>query len=764
MACSNRPLPRSLRPHNASRLSSAVLGLAALALLAGPALASGASLSATESTGATGSDLKTIDGRVATPRGIVVEQARVERIGLRTGSETDVGSNTAPYVTSTDAAGHFSLTAAGCVATCRVRVSHPRFVTREVEARLGHALEVVLEPKQAVYDRVEVTATRGDASVLAPVSLAVSEVSTQDAAAPPSTLAEIVQTLPGVAENGQPGLFQVVSVRGVSRQRVLTFFGGTPLAGERRAGVAASFVDPLLFGSVEVVRGPASTVYGSGALGGVLRIAPRRFDETWLASGWESFGDERYIAAGWGDGVWSVGLAHRRAEADDVADGMAQNTAFQQTSAVLERSWALADGRSLQLMLAPSLGRDIGKPNIDFPERITVYPEEEHLVFELELVDDDGWSVRALGHPNRLETETVRVGRSVATVENEAFDFGLSAQRSWRLGGDERSGWLGDGATLRLGGDWFARRGVTAEETERDLSSGETTTSATLDAARQDEAALYGDLRWRLGSTSVAAGARVTWQRQSNRGALGRVSSDDAAPSAFLGVVQPLGAGWELAANLGTGLRFPSLGERFFTGTTGRGEVIANADLEPERSLSLDTGLRYYGSRTFLAVHAFRLEVDDFIERVEIEDGVLTFVNLVSGRIQGLELEGFQQLTSAWRLDWAGHLLDGEADDGTPLADIAPDRLQLGLGFEAAPWRARLRWQYRASKDDPGSGEVAIDDAHVVSASVARRVGAVEIEVRGDNLLDSTYRSSADDKTSVAPGRSVGVGIVWSPP
>ena len=93
--------------------------------------------------------------------------------------------------------------------------------------------------------------------------------------------------------------------------RVLTLVDGMKITHERRAGVATSFIDPLLMGGVDILRGPASTYYGSGALGGVVQIFPRRFEGLSIATGWESYGNETYQLVGWGDGTWSVGLARR---------------------------------------------------------------------------------------------------------------------------------------------------------------------------------------------------------------------------------------------------------------------------------------------------------------------------------------------------------------------------------------------------------------------------------------------------------------------
>ena len=108
-------------------------------------------------------------------------------------------------------------------------------------------------------------------------------------------------------------------------------------------------------------------------------------------------------------------------------------------------------------------------------------------------------------------------------------------------------------------------------------------------------------------------------------------------------MVTPLGEGFELAANVGTGLRFPTLSER--TLLLGRRPAVAgvqgNPDLDSERSLSFDLGLRWYGEKPVRHRRTvFRNEIDDYIERIEIEDDRLTFVNLLEGTIRGVEFDG----------------------------------------------------------------------------------------------------------------------------
>ena len=192
-----------------------------------------------------------------------------------------------------------------------------------------------------------------------------------------SSLTEVAVNSPGVSRNGQGGHFQVFSVRGVSRQRVMNLVAGMRINSERRAGASVSFVDPLLLGTVEVLRGPSTTFHGSGALGGVVQVLPR-FHEGWsMRTGFNSSGDENYQVVGFGEDGWSVGLARRDAGDAQAPDGTLLNSHFTQYSATLMRGWG-AGPRRYELLFIPTLAEEIGKANTDFPARRTEYPRERH--------------------------------------------------------------------------------------------------------------------------------------------------------------------------------------------------------------------------------------------------------------------------------------------------------------------------------------------------------------------------------------------------
>ena len=627
--------------------------------------------------------------------------------------------------------------------------THPRFQTLvlQVTPELSQPLAVTLVPKQEVYEEIAVTASPGEDN-FSPVSVDVSVIEPDELPAPPSSLTELVVEAPAVSENGQGGLFQTYSIRGVSRQRVMTLVSGMRIVGERRAGVSASFLDPRLMKSVDVLKGPSSTFYGSGALGGVIQVFPRQFESWAFEGGYLSQGNENYQVAGWGDGRWSLGLARRDAGNSQAPDGETLNTGFTQTSGTMRRHWTAGNLR-YDIQGVASLGKDIGKSNTDFPDRTTIYPDERHLLLRLAVRGDTNWVLEAWTHPNSLDT-TVEESELRSEVENEAWDFGVNWQKQVKVAGTVSS---------RFGIDYFGRRNVDALETTTDGATGEVSVQKTLDNGEDNEAGLYGSMEWNVGRAVVLAGARFAYQSQRNAGEPG---TTDNALTGFAGLVVPLGAGFELVSNLGSGLRFPSLSERYFSGTTGRGQVIGNPGLDPERSLNLDVGLRWYGQKLFVSGFLSRNKIGDYIERIEIEPDLLTFLNLVSGTITGFEFSGFYQFDEYWSFHFNGHLFEGRNNMDDPLADVPANRFSLGGLWRQGPWVADVRWEQRSDITDPGPGEKSIPTASLVSASLQYTLSnGLAISLSGRNLLDEQYFNAADRKVAYSPGRAIGLALRW---
>ncbi len=135
-------------------------------------------------------------------------------------------------------------------------------------------------PTDSFLETITVTATRGETDVMdAPgtVSVIDAERIEQEVA---NDIRDLVRYEPGVyvdnsAERLGPG---GVNIRGVGGNRVLTLIDGIPAAEEFAFGrfeMPSFAIDLDAVGSVEILRGPASSLYGSDALGGVVSFASR---------------------------------------------------------------------------------------------------------------------------------------------------------------------------------------------------------------------------------------------------------------------------------------------------------------------------------------------------------------------------------------------------------------------------------------------------------------------------------------------------------
>lgn len=618
----------------------------------------------------------------------------------------------------------------------------------------GREVEIVLQEEVRISEEITVLA-KTPYPGFAPVAASTTTLETTKLPENPTALLELLENVPGVSANGQGGFFQVYSIRGVSRHRITTTILDARLAGDRRAGVSVSFIDPFLFGSVEVLKGPSTVYYGSGSLGGVVRISPRHFSGQSLELGYKSQGHGFYTATGWGDENWSIGFVRKESGDSHAPAGSSINSHFTQYSGLLSRSWKLKRG-TVEVSVMPSLGLDIGKASTDHARgKVTEYPYEKHIVANLSMRLENGWDFSGFFHPQSVATDVNEDGEW-ARVETNSYDSGLTVRKHLHAG--ERF-------LLTLGADYFSRAGVDSIENQWSaVFPAPSIPFYSLDGAGHNEAGISGDFRKELDWAIFESGLRFSWARQSNGG---MPKAEDSAWSGFGGITVPVGQSLKLKGSLGTGLRFPSLSELFYGGTTGRGSVEGNPELSPERSLTVDGGVEWVGSGFVFSSYLFRNNIENYIERVEADPqnqpDLLTYRNLINGTIQGLEWELAVSPWTYFNLVWRGHFLKGEDDSGNALADIPVHRSTLGARFSRKAWTAGFSWQYRAGKKDPGSGEKNIDSAALADGYIQRALTrGLDLRISGSNLNNEEYFNSADKKVPLSPGRSVSISLRWN--
>jgi hemoglobin/transferrin/lactoferrin receptor protein len=556
-------------------------------------------------------------------------------------------------------------------------------------------------------DEVQVTATRAERrpeEVPAPVSVVTrSEIEAAAAVKP----GDLFPELPGVEVEGNGPFLGLPVIRGMAGNRVLVLVDGHRLNNSREAinfgGVQPSLVDVEQIEEIEITRGPASVLYGTDAIGGIVNLITRsprvpteglvygggvrtQYDDT--ADGRSAAADLHVASPGWTlflDG--SVrDFGDYESPEGTIPNSGAESDAFH---AELERR--IADGHSVEVDYQRFRGSDIGVPGTDgvftgsypFTDRDAV-----SLFYQGRGPGALGrWmrSIEASAHYQE-QTESFATVLDLPPIPAGPFHLSIDTETE-RVGDVETAGvdllaraaaW--DSHLLTYGVQFFRdevseRRNETSvltfaptfpgppPFTETNVDDSPTTPEGSfqgLGVFVQDEITLD---RW-----TILPGVRYdrfdidTEPLVREEGVQPAESRSEDAVSASLGALYRVSDSWSLAASAGRAFRTPNLIERYFFGPGSQGGLtVPNPDLDNETSLNFDLGAKLHARRLRGSITGFRNEIDGYITFVPGElDGqptlggpggqpITTVDNIGEARLQGIEAEAEFALTTHWK-------------------------------------------------------------------------------------------------------------------
>ena len=135
-------------------------------------------------------------------------------------------------------------------------------------------------PAALIIDSLVITAARwpqSSSELIADVTVIGRE---EIARAGTQSLAQLLQRVPGVeiVMNGGPASTSGIFLRGANTNQTLVLIDGQRV-GSSTSGTAALEAIPLdTIDRIEILRGPASNLYGADAIGGVVQVFTRKGD------------------------------------------------------------------------------------------------------------------------------------------------------------------------------------------------------------------------------------------------------------------------------------------------------------------------------------------------------------------------------------------------------------------------------------------------------------------------------------------------------
>lgn len=430
-----------------------------------------------------------------------------------------------------------------------------------------------------------------------------------------ATLGEALAAVPGlrIAPLGGPGQQSSVFLRGNSSRSVLVLLDGVPLNDPSEPNGAFNFGNDLLFDveRIEVLRGPASSLYGSAAVGGVVNLVTRRAaGRAFAPYGELAAGTQGTVRGGLG-ATGTLGAFDYLASANGLTTDGYNATASRFTRTLNERDGLQSGALALRLGWTPAEGTRV--------EGTLRYRQNR---FGLDSIprDDPNYTGddRRLFGQLRAETRLLdgrwTTGFRVAFTQDRRAFVNLPDARS---AATTRDNYRGE----RLTFDWgnTVRLPGLGPLTDGALNFGVT-------HAREDVVSLAGNVPFQ---TRVNAGQETNaghialqyrlWDRLDVTGGVRHdaVGSFTGATTWRVGAIYNLPElGVRLRASGGSGFNAPSLFQRFGTiGTAFRG----NPNLRPERSLGYEVGaeldLPLAGRPDFATIGAtwFQSRVEDLI-------------------------------------------------------------------------------------------------------------------------------------------------------
>ena len=588
----------------------------------------------------------------------------------------------------------------------------------------------------------------------------------------PSTISDTLRDVPGVNFSGGPRRTgELPSIRGLSGQNVLIL-----LDGARQSFTSAHdgrfFVDPELIGTAEVVRGPASVLYGSGAVGGVLAFESvdaadlLRDGESWGARarvGYQSANEETltsitaFTQQGGFDGIASFGI--RQSGDIELGSGATLPSDDDIQTALVKASYVVTDALTVEgswqrfanTAIEPNNGQGVAGAGDG--------------VLDREVEKDITTDTFRLGLNFNPETnDWIDIGFTAYQTSSDVDEFDASVPRTtvrdiettgFSLRNASRFSFSATETTLTVGGDWYKDEQVgtddqTTDGTRGGVPNGESEFMGVF-------AQLESIIETPAGQFVVIPGIRFDEFESSSSIAPSEQNSDDAISPRFAASFAPANANWlRLFGSYSKGFRAPSINELYLDGVHFQiphpvlfnpavgsfvfapNNFIPNPDLVPEETQTIEfgTGLDFKkiftpNDRFQAKISYFETDADELINlSVNVAPAATCFVppafqpcnfgTSESANVDQAELEG-----------WEGELhydsdrvfarasfstIEGtDLSDGSDLGALTPDRLALDVGVKMPEFNARLGTRIQHAADfeqrvSDGAGGFTIQD------------------------------------------------------
>lgn len=545
---------------------------------------------------------------------------------------------------------------------------------------------------------------------------------------------------------GSPGSVSNVFIRGTNGGHTLLLIDGMRVGSATLGEPGISRIPLAQIERVEILRGPASGLYGSDAIGGVIQVFTRpTADGTHLSAG-ASFGSFNTREADAGFSTRSNGLSaslHIGAHKSDGFTAIHKTTnpafnvdddGYKNTNLTASLGYAFSAGHEVGASVFNSDGENqydgryfdgpplfAGHSDYDFRARQKI-------------------NSVSLFSNNRLATDwtsKVQLGRST----DDSINYDQPSQSSRFKTEQRQLTWQND---IRLPGVGKVLLAAERLEQEIDASSTYVLTERSINSALAGWTGAYGQHR-------VQANVRYDKNSQFGNKTTGNVAYGF-----------PLAASWRIRLAAGTAFKAPTFNDLYFPEVAFVGG--GNPNLKPEKARSSEIGLNHESANGFITLTAYQSTIEDLIAwQPDVATDPFSPwhpVNVGKATMKGLSASAKQRYGDLAVRASYDYLDAKDSSSDKELVLRARHRGSFGVEQQLGNTTLSAEIQGVGRRYNDPTNTVVLAGYSVVNLLVEQALGKdVKVFAKANNVFDRFYEVRDDYATA---GRSFFVGVRYS--
>lgn len=606
-----------------------------------------------------------------------------------------------------------------------------------------------------------------------------------------STLIEGLATIPGVSQISTGASVGKTVIRGLSSNRVLVYSQGVRLENQQFGDEHGLGLNDSGVESVEVIKGPASLLYGSDALGGVLYFNPEKFTESGTFKGdfsqrlfSNTLGSNTSLGLKGATENWKFLARGAYATHSDykIASPIRSSTSGLGGDRVTNTRYKEADFKSgigySNSKFSSVLRYNFNRLDLGIPEEgIAEQSNSKNTLFPRQGVDNHIVSLN-----NNIFFGNATLDANIGFISNDRSEFedsnvAILHMKLQTLNYD-----------LKYHLPKFGKIETILGVQGIDQTNANSGKEYLIPDATTQDFGIFGTANYEWQSNVIQAGLRYDNRKVSSdaHGELGEEGYFQAIDKSFDSFNASLGYKTDLADNLtmrlniASGFRAPNLAELTSNGVhegTNRYE-IGNSNLETEQNFQTDLNLEYKNTHFEFFVNGFYNHVNNYIYtaptgEILSENDVFKYVQANAVLFGGEAGIHFHPHPLDWlHFESSFETVTGKKQNGDylPLIPANSWNNTLRTEFKTKNWLengfARLNVSTSFDQNNVSGFETRSNNYTLVNIGFGGKIRlektAFEVTLNGNNLFDKTYIAHLSRlKTDGIPnmGRNVVLGV-----